>query len=607
MGTFAGGFLQGFVNQQNSLRQEEERRQREAQELELKKEDLKLRRDLLKGQEASRLLQDQLHAQQLRKAQEDAMRDIIGRNLSQLDMGGPTQGEAQAPLGGITEMPIAPQGPAVQESIPVPTLKPPGPQGQRQAPPQAALYERVADAIGQTEGIDPKVVDIYKRVTLPLESGYNPKAVSGKGAIGLSQLMPGTAKEVGVDPNDTLDNIRGGLRYLDKFYKANKGDVSLTLAAYNAGPGAVQQHGGIPPFPETQAYVKQGLARLGAAGQAQVDAPARTPTGLQQTPELIQLDQAIQTNRAEEQTLLQRASALGVIDNKEVKARLDRLRQDRQELLTQRGQAVTAETQGGELRQLQREHGARQGLIEYDKRLNERQRVQGEQGAAIAAEKASAVETAKMQAERDYKATQTLHEAAPKNFQNYLDRQTGEQVSEGDLYADVQPKVGKTIRVVTDDERKRFDIAHAASSPLMDIRDQLLKVYGPGGIYENLKSSGRLEAGIKGIFANLMQDNTDLVVLRRLIKGNVDFIRRAFQGQVGTQTEGDTGRGRSALADLEGLLPDSKEVAFRLVNDIIYSVNRIQGRILRNPSYQQPGLAPLPLADAIPVRRKVVQ
>jgi hypothetical protein len=258
------------------------------------------------------------------------------------------------------------------------------------------------------------------------------------------------------------------------------------------------------------------------------------------------------------------------------------------------------------LRQYQRQYGPQQGLIEYNRALLERQRAQGEQGASIAAEKASQVETAKLSAEQAYKQTQTLHEADPKSFQNYLDRDTGEQVSEGELYADVKKQVGKTIRVVTDDERKRFDQAQAAVTPLLDIREQLGRIYGPGGIYENLKSQGRLEAGVKGLFAKLTQDNPDLVVAQRLLKGNVDFLRRSFQGQVGTQTEGDANRGLKALADLEGVLPDSKEVAFRLVNDLIRSVNGIQGRILRNPSYQQKGLQPLPLEDAVPVRRRVV-
>lgn len=92
------------------------------------------------------------------------------------------------------------------------------------------------------------------------ESRGRMDAVSPKGALGLMQLMPGTAAMLGVNPYDAVDNIRGGARYLrqqmDRF-----GSIPLALAAYNAGPGAVLRYGGIPPFRETQNYVTSILAR----------------------------------------------------------------------------------------------------------------------------------------------------------------------------------------------------------------------------------------------------------------------------------------------------------------------------------------------------------
>lgn len=93
------------------------------------------------------------------------------------------------------------------------------------------------------------------------ESGYRPRAVSRTGAKGLMQLMPGTAREVGVhDPFDPGQNIMGGARYLRRLYD-RFGSLRLAVAAYNAGPGNVKKHGGVPPFRETRRYVQAVLQR----------------------------------------------------------------------------------------------------------------------------------------------------------------------------------------------------------------------------------------------------------------------------------------------------------------------------------------------------------
>lgn len=100
---------------------------------------------------------------------------------------------------------------------------------------------------------------LFYRANIEVESAYNPGALSHAGAIGLGQLMPETAHDLGVDPHDMAQNLDGSARYLlmmlDRF-----GDGSLALAAYNAGPEAVIRHGGIPPYPETQGHVARVTA-----------------------------------------------------------------------------------------------------------------------------------------------------------------------------------------------------------------------------------------------------------------------------------------------------------------------------------------------------------
>ena len=113
----------------------------------------------------------------------------------------------------------------------------------------------LADA-GRNHGLEPGLLEAVAWQ----ESRGRMTAVSVKGALGVMQLMPATAAELGVQPNDVADNIRGGALYLrrqiDRF-----GSVPLALAAYNAGPGAVLRYGGIPPYRETQAYVAKIMSR----------------------------------------------------------------------------------------------------------------------------------------------------------------------------------------------------------------------------------------------------------------------------------------------------------------------------------------------------------
>lgn len=112
-------------------------------------------------------------------------------------------------------------------------------------------YLEVAKAAARKHGVPE---DLFLRL-VQQESGWNPTAVSHKGATGLAQLMPGTAESLGVDINDPAANLEGGARYLRMMYD-KFGSWRLALAAYNAGPGAVEQHDGVPPYAETENYVK---------------------------------------------------------------------------------------------------------------------------------------------------------------------------------------------------------------------------------------------------------------------------------------------------------------------------------------------------------------
>ncbi len=123
--------------------------------------------------------------------------------------------------------------------------------------PSPRAWDRVIARAGRNHGVSPGLV----KAVVHAESAFDPDAVSHKGAQGLMQLMPATARQLGVDdPFDPWQNIDGGTRYLSSMIQRFKGDLSLGLAAYHAGERAVRRYSGIPPYRETRRYVKKVLS-----------------------------------------------------------------------------------------------------------------------------------------------------------------------------------------------------------------------------------------------------------------------------------------------------------------------------------------------------------
>jgi soluble lytic murein transglycosylase-like protein len=122
-----------------------------------------------------------------------------------------------------------------------------------------AEYDQIIASCATKYGVNPCLI----KAVIHAESGYNPNAVSSKGASGLMQLMPGTAKSLKVSNSfDPKDNVEGGVKYLRFLLDTFRGDVPLAVAAYNAGLNKVAKYGGIPPYSETRTYVNRVLSYM---------------------------------------------------------------------------------------------------------------------------------------------------------------------------------------------------------------------------------------------------------------------------------------------------------------------------------------------------------
>jgi soluble lytic murein transglycosylase-like protein len=140
----------------------------------------------------------------------------------------------------------------------------------------AAVVERtpreLVEAAAKKNGLPPNFV----HSVVSAESGYQPNALSSKGAIGLMQLMPATAQAYGVDAHDPAQNVEAGAAYLRELLIKYDGDPRRALAAYNAGPGAVAKYNGVPPYAETQTYIERVLRKYKKSTDFQQSASAQT-------------------------------------------------------------------------------------------------------------------------------------------------------------------------------------------------------------------------------------------------------------------------------------------------------------------------------------------
>jgi soluble lytic murein transglycosylase-like protein len=181
--------------------------------------------------------------------------EITGASITQPGM--PGEADASAPFAALVRSALAGQGiDSVAEAGGVGAgLFPAAANAPAVVPP--AQIDRLVSANAATWNVDPSLI----KAIIANESGFNANATSNVGAQGLMQLMPGTAAGLGVgDSYDPAQNVWGGSKYVKGLLDRFGGDVTRAIAAYNAGPGAVEKYGGVPPYAETQNYVQNVLA-----------------------------------------------------------------------------------------------------------------------------------------------------------------------------------------------------------------------------------------------------------------------------------------------------------------------------------------------------------
>jgi soluble lytic murein transglycosylase-like protein len=170
--------------------------------------------------------------------------------------------------GGVTEMPASSIAGYEQEEITA--VQAAQPQTSPAVPALAAVATPETPAeMAAVAAKKARIPDAFIRSVMKAESGFHTDAISPKGAIGLMQLMPGTAQELGVDPKNPPQNVEGGAEYLRQLlakYEDDPNQVLLALAAYNAGPAAVDRYHGVPPYRETREYILRVLKNWNREG-----------------------------------------------------------------------------------------------------------------------------------------------------------------------------------------------------------------------------------------------------------------------------------------------------------------------------------------------------
>lgn len=237
-------------------------------------------------------------------------------------------------------------------------------------------------------------------------------------------------------------------------------------------------------------------------------------------------------------------------------------------------------------------------MVEQARKKLQDEKVQiSQERGSIAGERQAAVSRAKMEAQKEFESKQMLLDARPEGKSRlFFRKEDAGNVDQAMLMSDVKKgiKSGEFLEV-NKSEAKAIEGFRNSAPVLQKIRSQLEKLYGSGGIFDNLEPGfiNRLKAGGQAKVAQFLQSDPELVATIRNITGNIDVIRRNLAGQVGTQTERDAIRGLTTLPSLDGILPDTKEVAYQTFNNLTTLFNGSVGGILGKEDFAFPGLSPM--------------